>query len=385
MNNFSFYNPVRIYFGRNQIEQIAIEIPACRRVMIVYGGGSVKENGVLNSVRNMLKNVTVFEFGGIEANPHYETLCRAIEVVKSESIDYLLAVGGGSVIDGTKFIAAAACYAGSAWDIIESQGELIKEALPLGCVLTLAATGSEMNSGASVMKAATGDKLSFHSEHVFPRFSILDPTITYSLPSRQSANGVVDAFVHVLEQYITWPVDARLQDRMAEGILSTLKEEGPKVLSMPEDYDVRANIMWSATMALNGLLRTGVPEDWSAHTIGMELTALYGLDHAQTLAILIPAVWKYKQSEKQEKLAQYAETVWKIPRGNTPDMAAAAIEATTGFFMSMGLKTRLTDYGLGQEVIPAVIAKVREHGNIALGERRNITAEDVARILMLAL
>ncbi len=216
MNNFSFYNPVRIYFGRNQIEQIAIEIPACRRVMIVYGGGSVKENGVLNSVRNTLKNVTVFEFGGIEANPHYETLCRAIEVVKSESIDYLLAVGGGSVIDGTKFIAAAACYAGSAWDIIESQGEVIKEALPLGCVLTLAATGSEMNSGASVMKAATGDKLSFHSEHVFPRFSILDPTITYSLPSRQSANGVVDAFVHVLEQYITWPVDARLQDRMAE-------------------------------------------------------------------------------------------------------------------------------------------------------------------------
>jgi len=242
-----------------------------------------------------------------------------------------------------------------------------------------------MNSGAVVTRAETQDKLFFFSTHVLPRFSILDPENTYTLPAKQTANGVVDAFVHVLEQYITYPVDAHVQDRMAEGLLCTLKEEGPKVLSTPEDYNARANIMWSATMALNGLLRTGVPEDWSAHTIGMELTALYGLDHAQTLAILIPAVWKYKLSEKQEKLAQYAEMVWELPRGNKPDMATAAIEATTRFFVSMGVKTRLADYGLGAEVIPAVIAKVREHGNIALGERRNITPEDVARILTLAL
>ncbi|QGY32436.1 iron-containing alcohol dehydrogenase [Pantoea cypripedii] len=385
MNNFSFYNPVRIHFGRDQIDQIATEIPASQRVMIVYGGGSVKANGVLNRVRSTLRNVTVFEFGGIEPNPHYETLLRAVDVVKSENIDYLLAVGGGSVIDGTKFIAAASCYKGNAWDIIETQGVIIEKALPLGCVLTLAATGSEMNAGASIMKAATGDKMSFHSEHVLPRFSVLDPTITYSLPRRQTANGVVDAFVHVLEQYITWPVNAKLQDKMAEGILCTLKEEGPKVLVTPEDYNARANIMWSATMALNGLLGTGVPEDWSAHTIGMELTALYGLDHAQTLAVLVPSIWKYKISEKQQKLAQYAEKVWGLSGGNDSDMASAAIEATERFFALMGVKTRLADYGLGKEVIPPVIARLREHGNIALGEHHNITPEDVTKILELAL
>ncbi|ECJ0310144.1 iron-containing alcohol dehydrogenase [Salmonella enterica] len=385
MDNFSYYNPVRIYFGAGQVARIADEITQDKRVMVIYGQGSVKSNGILNQVKTTLKNSTIYEFGGIEPNPHYETLLHAIDIVRTENIDYLLAVGGGSVIDGTKFIAAAAKYDGDIWDIIESRGEVVEDAIQLGCVLTLAATGSEMNGGASIMRASTHDKLFFRSAHVLPQFSVLDPETTYTLPLRQTANGVVDAFVHVLEQYITWPVNASVQDRMAEGLLNTLKEEGPKVLSMPGDYDARANIMWSATIALNGLLRTGVPEDWSSHMIGMELTGLYGLDHARTLAILIPAVWNYKINEKSEKLAQYAARVWGIPQSNRLDMAQQAIQCTIRFFELMGMKTHFSDYGLGAEIIPEVVKKLCEHGHTALGEYNDITPENVESILRIAL
>ncbi|SXF99593.1 oxidoreductase YqhD [Klebsiella variicola] len=385
MNNFTFYNPVRIHFGRNQVTQIAQEIPEGARVLITYGGGSVKANGILDRVKANLSAATIFEFGGIEPNPHYETLMKAVSIVKTEKIDYLLAVGGGSVIDGTKFVAAASQYDGEAWDIIETRGACVDSALPLGCVLTLAATGSEMNSGAVVTRAETQDKLFFFSTHVLPRFSILDPENTYTLPAKQTANGVVDAFVHVLEQYITYPVDAQVQDRMAEGILNTLKEEGPKALSAPDDYAARANIMWSATMALNGLLSAGVPTDWATHLIGQELTGLYGLDHGQTLAVVIPAVWKYKLAEKREKLAQYAARVWNIPHDTSERMAEQAIHATEQFFENLGIHTRLSGYGLSAEIIPKVTAKLEEHGHTALGEHGNITPEDVARILKLAL
>ncbi|MBA0167292.1 iron-containing alcohol dehydrogenase [Pectobacterium sp. CFBP8739] len=385
MQNFVYQNTSKILFGRNQISSLSQEIAIDKRVMIVYGGGSVKRNGVLKRVKDALQNTIVFEFGGVEANPHYETLMKAVDIVKQEKIDFLLAVGGGSVIDGTKFIAAAACYEGDAWNIVKSYGSVVKKALPIGCVLTLAATGSEMNNVSVVTKAATKDKLFFASPYIMPQFSILDPELTFTLPENQTANGVVDAFVHILEQYITYPVNAKVQDRLAEGLLNTLKEEGPKVLVSPEDYDARANIMWSATMALNGLLSTGTPADWATHLVGQEITGLYGLDHAQTLAIVMPAIWQYCRSEKVEKLAQYGSRVWDIPASDTEKMAEQAIQATVKFFEEMGVKTHLSDYGLGEEIIPEVINKLEEHGHVALGEHSTITTENVGEILRLAL
>ncbi len=385
MDNFIFHNPVKVLFGKNQIAQINQEIPRDKRVMIVYGGGSVVKTGVLQRVKESLDNDVVFEFSGVESNPHYETLMRAVDIVKTEKIDFLLAVGGGSVIDGTKFIAAAAKYEGDIWEIVKSYGSVVQDALPIGCVLTIAATGSEMNSVSVVTKAETKDKLFFDSKHVLPKFSVLEPEITFTLPKNQTANGVVDAFIHILEQYITYPVNAKIQDRFAEGLLNTLKEDGPKALVTPDDYDVRANIMWSATMALNGVLSTGVPSDWATHMIGQEITGLYGFDHAQTLAIVMPALWKFSKADKSAKLAQYAANVWNIPAADESVMADKAIECTAAFFESMGLKTHLSDYGLGEEIIPVVIAKLKEHGHVQLGEKQNITAESAEEILKLAL
>lgn len=385
MQNFIFHNPAKIIFGHDQISSIGNEIPGDKTVMIVYGGGSVNRNGTLKKVRDSLKNYTVYEFGGVQANPHYETLMEAVALVKDKGVNFLLAVGGGSVIDGTKFVAAAACYDGDAWDIVKSYGSVVKRALPVGCVLTIAATGSEMNNVAVVTKAETKDKLFFASPYVMPQFSVLEPELTFTLPPNQTANGVVDAFVHVLEQYVTYPVNAKVQDRLAEGLLNTLKEEGPKVLTDPEDYDARANIMWAATMALNGLLSTGTPADWASHLIGQEITGLYGLDHARTLAVMIPAIWKYALADKKQKLAQYGERVWDIPASDIETMALKAIDATVAFFETMGVKTRLSDYGLGDDIIPAVTNKLKEHGHVALGEHANITTEKVEEILKLAL
>ncbi len=385
MENFVFHNPVKVLFGKNQIAQINQEIPKDKRVMLVYGGGSVVKTGVLQRVKDALENEVVFEFGGVEANPHYETLMRAVEIVKSEKIDFLLAVGGGSVIDGTKFIAAAAKYAGDTWDIVKSYGAVVEEALPIGCVLTIAATGSEMNSVSVVTRSETKDKLFFDSKHVMPKFSVLEPEITFTLPKNQTANGVVDAFIHILEQYITYPVNAKIQDRIAEGLLNTLKEDGPKLLVKADDYDARANVMWSATMALNGILATGVPADWSTHMIGQEITGLYGLDHAQTLAIVMPALWTHLKADKSAKLAQYAANVWNIPAQEESVMADKAIQCTVEFFESMGLKTRLSAYGLGEEIIPVVLGKLKEHGHVNIGEKQKVTEEAAAEILKLAL
>lgn len=385
MNNFSFSNPVRIHFGQGQIARVRDEIPAGARVLITYGGGSIKKNGVLDQVHAALEGMTYFEFGGIEPNPHYETLIKAVELVRAEKIDYILAVGGGSVIDGTKFIAAAALYPNDAWEIIQTYGAHVTQAIPFGAVLTLAATGSEMNNGAVVTRAATHDKLFFFSNHVYPQFSVLDPATTFSLPARQTANGVVDAFIHIVEQYVTYPVDAKVQDRFAEGLLLTLIEEGPKALANPQDYDVRANIMWTATMALNGLIATGVPADWATHMIGQEITGLYGLDHAQTLAIVQPASWLLRTEEKRAKLLQYAERVWGLTEGDEDARINAAIERTRSFFEQMGIKTHLSDYGLDRSVIPAVQAKLQEHGHVRLGEHQSITPAEVAPILERAL
>lgn len=300
MLNFNFYNPTRIIFGGDTIAEINDYVPTEAKVLMLFGGESARKNGTLAEVREALGAREIHEFGGIEPNPSYETLMKAVELIREQKIDFLMAVGGGSVIDGTKFIAAAVNYTGDTWEILETHGTKITQALPFASVLTLPATGSEMNSGGVVTRKSTQAKLSFSSPYVFPQFSVLDPNKSFSLPTRQLANGVVDAFVHVIEQYLTYPVNAQVQDRFAEGLLQTLIEIGPKILEDSADYDTRANLMWSASMALNGLIGAGVPQDWSTHLIGHELTALHGIDHARTLAIVLPANLQVRRQEKRE-------------------------------------------------------------------------------------
>ncbi|MGV7090812.1 alcohol dehydrogenase [Siccibacter turicensis] len=382
MNNFTLHTPTRILFGNGAIGELRAQIPADARVLVTWGGGGVKSTGVLDQVFSALQGLDVLDFGGIEPNPSYETLMKAVDIARKEKVTYLLAVGGGSVLDGTKFIAAAAHYPQDIdpWNILETSGSEIKSAIPMGSVLTLPATGSESNKGAVISRRATGDKQAFHSPFVQPEFAVLDPVYTYTLPPRQVANGVVDAFVHTVEQYVTWPVNGKIQDRFAEGILLTLIEEGPKALKEPENYDVRANVMWAATQALNGLIGAGVPQDWATHMLGHELTAMHGLDHAQTLAIVLPALWNEKRDVKREKLLQYAERVWGITSGSEDERIDAAIAATRDFFEQMGAPTRLSAYGLDGSSIPALIAKLEEHGMTALGEHKDITLDVSRRI-----
>lgn len=383
MQNFTFYNPTRILFGTGRIADLAREVPANARVLITYGGGSILKNGTLNEVKTALKNHTLFEFSGIEPNPTYETLMQAVELARRESIDFLLAVGGGSVIDGTKFIAAAIPFAGDPWDILAKRAK-VASTVPFGTVLTLPATGSEMNNGAVITKRTSNDKLAFSHRLLYPVFSVLDPTKTYTLPPRQIANGVVDAFIHIIEQYLTTAADAKVQDRFAEGLLLTLIEEGPKALQEPENYAVRANLMWTATMALNGLIGAGVPNDWATHMLGHELTALHGLDHAQTLAIVLPAMLQVRREEKREKLLQYAERVWGLHADDDDARIDLAIEHTRIFFESLGVPTRLADYGIGKEAIPALLAQLERHGMTALGEHGTLTLEGSRRVFELA-
>ena len=337
MLNFEFYNPTKIVFGKDQIQQLDNLVPNKAKVLITYGGGSVKRSGLLDKVKGELQKSPreILEFGGITANPQFSTLMEAVEIVRREKVSYLLAVGGGSVMDGTKFIAVASV----AGDYVGKERELmnfgfnpvpVEKAIPLGTVMTLPATGSEMNNGAVISDGE--DKLPVFSLKAFPQFSILDPELTFTLPPTQVANGVVDTFIHTVEQYITFPVDARFQDRTAEGILQTLIEIGKQTVENPEDYDARANLVWCATMALNGLIGAGVPQDWNTHMIGHEITALFGVDHAQTLAVVQPAVWKIRREQKKEKLVQFAERVWGIREGSSDEKIDEAIARTEEFF-----------------------------------------------------
>jgi len=384
MFNFTYRNPTQIVFGRDRLAELDNLVPSNARVLVLYGAGSVKRHGTLARVLQALGKRTVFEFGGIEANPRLETLMQAVELVRQESIDFLLAVGGGSVMDGSKFVAVAAPFEGEASSLLYHGFNPVPatKVLPLGTIATLPATGSEMNAYA-VISHNNGKHSLSHAE-LFPRFSILDPSLSFSLPAIQVANGVVDAFVHVLEQYATYPVDARVQDRFAEGILRTLIEIGPLTVSEPENYDARANLMWSATCALNGMLGVGVPMDWTSHMIGHELTALYGIDHAQTLAILLPAVWTERRTQKHAKLLQYAERVWDIQAGDEQSKVLAAIAQTRAFFEQLGLKTRLRDYGVERAAIEEIIRALDAHGMHTLSERGDINLDTSRRILELA-
>lgn len=384
MQNFDFHNPTRVMFGKGQIAALAQLVPAGSRVLMLYGGGSIRNNGVYDEVKAALAGHTLLEFGGIEPNPTYETLTRAIALVRAEKVDFLLAVGGGSVIDGTKFVAAGSLLEEDPWTIFEQRAANVQGALPFGAVLTLPATGSEMNSAAVVTRKATQEKRAFASRHVFPRFAVLDPTKTFTLPARQVGNGVVDAFVHVMEQYMTHPVDAKVQDRFAEGLLLTLIEEGPKTLAAPEDYDARANLMWTATLALNGLIGAGVPQDWSTHMIGHELTALYGLDHAQTLAVVLPSMLRVRREAKRAKLLQYAARVWDLREGDEDARIEAAIAKTEAFFESVGVPTKLSGYGLSREHVEPVLAALEAHQLTKLGEDRGVTLEVSRKVLELS-
>ena len=381
MLNFEFYNPTKIIFGPDKVAELAKLVPAAARVLILYGGASARKTGTLAEVKAALGARVVHEFGGIEPNPTYETLMKAVEQVKLEKINFLLAVGGGSVIDGAKFVAAAACFEGEPWDILLQHGSNVTGAMPLGTVLTLPATGSEMNAGSVITRKATHTKLAFMSPHVYPQFSVLDPSKTYTLPTKQIANGIADAFVHTVEQYLTYPVQALAQDRFAEGLLQTLIEIAPKALAEPDDYDTRANLMWTATLALNGLIGAGVPQDWATHMIGHELTALYGIDHARTLAIVLPSLLNVQKETKHAKLLQYAERVWHITSGTEDQRIDAAIERTRAFFESLGIKTRLSGYELGREAVEAVVAQLQTHGMTRLGEHKDISL-DVSRTIL---
>ncbi|TDB62643.1 iron-containing alcohol dehydrogenase [Photorhabdus khanii] len=385
MRNFEYYNPTKIIFGKDTIRRLDDLVPRDARVLILYGGSSAEKTGTLDEVKRALADRPIREFGGIEPNPTYETMMKAVELVRNSEVDFLLAVGGGSVIDGTKFVAAAVNFDGEPWRILEEHGRNIRGALPLGTVLTLPATGSEMNKVAVITNKAKQAKLDLISSFVFPRFSILDPTKTYTLPLHQVANGVADAFMHIIEQYLTYPANGMVQDRLAEGLLQTLVEIGSQAVNSPDDYDVRANLMWVATTALNGLVGAGMPQDWSTHMIGHELTALYGIDHARTLSILLPANLQIRRESKRGKLLQYGERVWGITSGNEEQRIDQAIAHTRSFFESLGLQTRLSDYNLGVDDIERVIEQLEAHGMTQLGENRDVTLDISRQILQASL
>ena len=387
MNNFELYNPVNYVFGKGQTEKLANLVPKNAKVLIAYGGGSIFNNGVYNQVKAALQGFEILEFGGIEPNPRFETLMKAVQIIREQKITFILAVGGGSVIDGVKFISGAVNFEGDEIEILKKRILFtdITKVIPFGTVLTLPATGSEMNSGAVVTVEATQEKLTLGGSALFPKFSIVDPTVIVSLPKRQLQNGGVDAFTHVLEQYLTYMHDAMLQDRLAESILQTLIEVGPSVVENPSDYKLASNFVWSATMALNGLIQKGVPSDWATHMIGHELTALYEIDHARTLAIIGPNLYRVLFETKKEKLAQYGQRVWNISGNSMDEIANQAIDKTVEFFHTMGMKTKLSENTENyKETADFIINRFQERGWLALGEKQNVTLEKVREIVELS-
>ncbi len=375
MLNFEFYCPTRVVFGKGTISELGRLIDRSKKILMIYGGGSIKRNGVYDQVKKALEGYDVMEFSGMEPNPKYETCMKAIDLVKKEGRDFLLSVGGGSTLDGTKFIAAGAMYDGEdPYDIL-TKGIRVKSALPIGDVITLPATGSEMNCNAVISRLSTNEKLAFDSEYVYPRFSIIDPTVTFSLPLKQTINGIVDTFVHTMELYCTYDVNTPLQDEWALGLLRTLIEQAPLVLKNPQDYETRANIFWCATCGLNYWISLGAVQDWSTHGIGHELTAFYGIDHGQSLAVVLPRLLKNRKKEKQVKLAKLARQVFGVKTSDDSEAADLAIERIEQFFNSLGMKTKLSDYGIdAREAAGKIRDRFAERGT-KLGENQTIDAQ----------
>ena len=388
MFNFDFYNPTHIVFGKDRLSELDTLVPKDAKVLITYGGGSAVRSGLIDRIVAALGSRKVEQFGGIEPNPSLETCERAVAFIKEQGVDFVLAVGGGSVVDATKLIVMGATYDGPVIDVMkaglpEVPVEMVPNPLPFGTVMTLPATGSEMNNGAVI---TYGDgKFPVFSSLVFPKFSMLDPTLTFTLPEKQVKNGVIDTFVHTTEQYLTYPVDGRIQDRFSEGILKTMIEIGKETVENPENYDIRANHVWASTLALNGLIGAGVPQDWATHLIGHELTVAYHLDHGITLAIVLPALLEVKKADKLDKLAQYATRVWHITEGAKEEKADKAIAKTREFFESLGVSTHLKDYGLGAEAVDKIVKQLEDHGMTRLGEKGDVTPEVAREILTRAL
>ncbi|ENY6493947.1 TPA: iron-containing alcohol dehydrogenase [Vibrio parahaemolyticus] len=379
--NFSYVNPTKIFFGQQQIAAIKDAIPADQKVLVIYGGGSIKKNGVYDQVAEALTGHEWSVFSGVEPNPTKETLDKAVAIVKDQNIDFILAVGGGSVIDGSKYVAAASKYDGDGWDIMIGKHQ-VTEATPLAAILTLPATGSESNMGAVITKAETQDKLPFMSPAVQPKFAVLDPDVMKTLPERQLINGIVDAWVHVCEQYITLPTGAMVQDGYAETLLKTLKTLGEQFAERDDDQ-WRANLMWSANQALNGLIGSGVPHDWATHMIGHELTALWGVDHARSLAIIQPSLLRNQMQFKRAKLEQMGRNVFGLE--SSDDLAERTIEAIEAFYHQLGVATQLDNHGESREqAIDAIIDQLNKHGMTVLGENQAITLERSREILELA-
>ena len=377
MNNFEFQNPTRLIFGKGQIARLSQELPRDKKILVTFGGGSVKANGVYDKVMGALEGFDYIEFWGIEPNPKVETLRKAVKLCKEQGVGFILAVGGGSVLDGTKLIAAAACVENDAWELVRD-ASLAKGALPFASVMTLPATGSEMNRAAVISNLETGEKFAFYN--IFPVFSILDPETTFSLPPFQVACGLADTFIHVMEQYMTVTGVAPLMDRWAEGVLQTVVEVAPKVRADQHDYDAMSTYMLSATMALNGFVAMGVPQDWATHRIGHEITALTGMTHGQTLVIVLPGVLNVMREQKGDKILQYGERVWGIAEGTREERIDKTIAATEDFFRSLGLATRFSECSVGEDVVAEVVNRFKVRGT-TLGEKANIDYSVVEQIL----
>ena len=378
---FSYVNPTQIHFGQGKIASVSDAIPSTSKVLVIYGGGSIKKNGVYQQVQSALANHTWLEFSGVEPNPTMETLDKAVIIAKAENIDYILAVGGGSVIDGAKYVAAAACYDGAGWDILLGKHTVTK-AIAIGAVLTLPATGSESNAASVITRAATKDKLPFFAPAVQPKFAVLDADAMKTLPERQLINGLVDAWVHICEQYLTMPTGAMVQDGYAEALLKNL-------LVLAEQYDQREtlhwreNLMWTANQALNGLIGTGVPHDWATHMIGHELTALYGVDHARSLAIIQPSLLRNQLAVKKDKLEQLGKNVFALAASD--DLAERTIAAIEAFYHSLNVATQLTEHGDDKAAaIDKIITQLEVHKMLKLGEHQAITLTQSREILALA-
>ena len=380
MQNFSFQNPTRLVFGRGQIAKLAELIPADAKIMVTFGGGSARRNGVYDQVKAALEGRTFSEFWGIEPNPRVETLRKAVAQGKAEGVNYLLAVGGGSVIDGTKLISAAIASADDAWDLVLRGAD--RGGIPLAAVLTIPATGSEMNGTAVISREETQEKYPFYGR--YPEFSILDPEVIYSLPDFQIACGLSDIFVHVMEQYLTTPDQSRIMDRWAEGILQTVIEIAPLIRADKTDYRTMSDFMFSATMALNGYIAQGVTEDWATHMIGHELTALAGVTHGASLAIVLPATMSVLREQKQGKILQYGERIWGITEGTVEERVEQAIARTREFFASLGLAVTLTEAGVPESVIDTIAERFTKIG-AGYGEAGNVNGEIARQILLTCL
>lgn len=380
MLNFEFYNPTKIIFGKGEIAKLSQLVPAGKKILMTYGGGSIRKNSVYEQVKTALSGFQVVEFGGIEPNPEYETCLKAVRVIEEEGIGFILAVGGGSVVDASKFMSIAVGYDGDRWEIMKNLLPL-EQKVPLGAVITLPATGSEMNCNLVISRRETKEKFGGGILSTFPKFSIIDPSVTFSLPMKQTVNGIVDTFVHVMEQYATYDVNSPLQDRWALSIIQTLIEEAPKVLKEPDNYDVRANLFWCATTGLNFMIAPGVVQDWSTHALGHELTALYGLDHGQSLAVVMPRLWRELFADKKEKLARMARVVWHV-EGTDDTAAYECIALTEAFFNSIGMKTKLADYGVNAKEAAEKLSERFRERKALLGEKANITPETVFQIIV---